>query len=197
MNDKIKSAVEIAMEKAAKLDDLSEEEKRKINNKKKLEPIMADFYRNKIKADKLWKKFKDKDLSLLKLAQLNIVDSLKFGLNTEELKRRSGALIALESLKKEQNTSLIQNELNELELLNKKALDEKKQIYNQFKTRIENDPKARTKVINQGSAKIMMKLSVEQAIAQNQQWKKYLLDFDNRYGSEFGSILDKIKQYIS
>ena len=43
MGDKIKTAIEIAMEKAALLDDLSPEEKEALLNKKKLEPVMVEF----------------------------------------------------------------------------------------------------------------------------------------------------------
>ncbi|MCG2789738.1 MAG: hypothetical protein L6405_07325, partial [Actinomycetia bacterium] len=65
MGDKIKTAIEIAMGKAALLDDLSPEEKEALLNKKKLEPIMVEFYRMKIGPDKLWKKLKGENASLL------------------------------------------------------------------------------------------------------------------------------------
>jgi len=48
MGDKIKTAIEIAMEKAAKIGELSPEEKEKIENKEKLKPIMADFYKGRL-----------------------------------------------------------------------------------------------------------------------------------------------------
>lgn len=197
MDDKIKSAIELAMEKAEMLEDLSEEEKKSIKNKKKLEPIMLSFYRKKLQPDKLWDKFKGEDESLLNLAQLNIIDSLKFGLDTEELQRRVKAVIALESLKKEQKTATIQEGLNELETITRRAEEEKNQVYNEFKQQVESNPQARTKVLEQNGAKIMLKLSVEDAINQNKQWKQFLVDFENKCVNEFSAIIEKIKEYLS
>jgi hypothetical protein len=197
MDDKIKSAIEIAMEKAEMLEDLSEEEKKNINNRKKLDPIMLNFYRKKLQPDKLWEKFKGEDESLMLLAQFNIIDSLKFGLGIEELLRRIKAIIALESLKKEQNTAAIQDGLNELENIKKRAEDEKNQVYDEFKQQVENNPQARTKVLEQDGAKIMLKLSVEDAIAQSKQWKQFLIDFENKYVNAFTKIIKKIRQYLS
>jgi hypothetical protein len=196
MNNRIRSAVEIAMEKAAALDDLSEDEKEEIRNKKKLNPIMANFYRSRMKPDKLWEKFKNEDESMLRLAQINLLDSLKFGIDSIEVQRRAKAIIAIESLKKEQNTGSLQEELKKLEVLGEKAENEKKQVYSDLKTKIENDPKARTKVVEQGGAKIMLKLTVEDAIAQNPQWKQYLREYGNRYGNTFNSVIEKVKKII-
>jgi hypothetical protein len=197
MNDKIKTAIEIAMERAAMLEDLSEEEKESIENKKKLNPIMTGFYRNEIGPEKLWTKLKNERASLLKQAQLNLLESLKFSLEPEEIKRRNKGIIAIESLKKDQKTSAIQQGLSLLENMQKKAETEKKQVFNEFKKAVENNPQARTRVVEQGGAKIVLKLSVEDAIAQNQQWKQFLSDFEKNYNSEFDKVCDQVKKYIS
>ncbi len=196
MGDKIKTALEIALEKAAMLEDLSAEEKEEIENKKKLEPIMAKFYQNKLKPEDLWEKFKGEKNSLLIMVQKNLIDSLKFNLKTDELKRRAKAIIAIESLKKEQKVSAIQQGLNILEQVQKKAEAEKNQVYNQFKAAIENNPQARTRIIDQGDSKIVLKLSVEDAIEQNPQWKQYISDMENRYTEEFENIIKQIKKYV-
>lgn len=197
MNDKIKTAIEIAMEKAAMLEDLSEEEKESIENKKKLNPIMVSFYRNEIGPDKLWEKLKNEKPSLLKQAQINLLESLKFTLEHEELKKRNKGIIAVESLKKEQKTSAIQQDLSMLENIQKQADAEKKQVFNEFKKAIEKNPQARTRIIEQGGAKIVLKLSVEDAVAQNPQWKQFLGDFEKKYISEFENIINQVKKYIS
>jgi hypothetical protein len=179
------------------LEDLSEEEKESIENKKKLNPIMTGFYRNEIGPEKLWTKLKNERASLLKQAQLNLLESLKFSLEPEEIKRRNKGIIAIESLKKDQKTSAIQQGLSLLENMQKKAETEKKQVFNEFKKAVENNPQARTRVVEQGGAKIVLKLSVEDAIAQNQQWKQFLSDFEKNYNSEFDKVCDQVKKYIS
>ena len=196
MNDKIKTAMEIAMEKAAMLEDLSEEEKERIENEKKLSPIMVGFYRNEIGPEKMWEKLKNQKHSLLKQAQLNLIESLKFTLEQEELKKRNKGIIAVESLKKEQKTSAIQQGLSMLESLKRQAESEKNQVFNDFKKAIEKNPQARTKIMEQGGAKIVLKLSAEDAVLQNPQWKQFLADFEKRYEGEFTKVIGQIKKYI-
>jgi hypothetical protein len=43
----------------------------------------------------------------------------------------------------------------------------------------------------------MLKLSVEDAIAQSKQWKQFLIDFENKYVNAFTEIIKKIRQYLS
>jgi hypothetical protein len=197
MGDKIKTAVEIALEKAAMLDELSEQEKEEIANKKEMGPLMADFYKGNLDSETLWARLKDRPISLLKSVQVNLLDSLKFGLEPDELKKRAKAVIAVETLKKEQKTPAIQQGLNMLEHLQKKAESERKQVFNEFKKAIENNPQARTRMVEQGGQKIMLKLSVEDAIIQNPQWKQFLADFEKNYENEFTKITQQLLSEIS
>jgi len=196
MGEKIKTAIEIAMEKAALLDDLSDEEKEEIENRKKLEPVMSGFYKNMINPEDLWNKLKGEKQSLFKMAQLNLIDSLKFNLENSELKRRIKAIIAVESLKKDQKTSAIQQSLSSIESLIKRAEAEKSQVQDQFRKAVENNPQARNRVIEQGGAKMVLKLSVEEAILQNPQWKQFISEFESRNQEEFSSIIEQVKKYI-
>ena len=197
MGDKIKTAIEIALEKAAMLEDLSEQEKEEIANKKELDPLMAGFYRGNSDAEKLWSKLKGKPASMLKSAQINLINSFKFNLENEELKRRSKAVIAIETLKKEQKTSALQQILHHLENLKKKAESEKDQVFNEFKKAIENNPQARTRVLEQGGQKIMVKLSAEEAIMHNPQWKQFLEDFEKNYENEFARAAEQMINQVS
>jgi len=196
MGEKIKTAIEIAMEKAALLDDLSDEEKEEIENRKKLEPVMSGFYKNMLKPEDLWNKLKEEKQSLLKMVQLNLIDSLKFNLENNELKRRIKAIIAVESLKKEQKTLAIQHGLSLIENLIKRAETEKSQVQDQFRKAVENFPQARNRVIEQGGAKMVLKLSVEEAVLQNPQWKQFISEFESRNVAEFSSIIEKVIEYL-
>jgi hypothetical protein len=196
MGDKIKTAIEIAMEKAALLDDLSPEEKEALIDKKKLEPTMVKFYRMEIGPDELWKKLKGENAALLCQAQLNLTDSLKFGMPASEIQRRKKGILALETLKPEKKTTIIEQGLGLLETLQKKAEEEKKQVYDQFKKAIEKNPQARVRMVEQGDAKIVTKISLEEAITQNPQWKQFILEFTNNYQKEFERIISQIKAQI-
>ncbi|MCL4386159.1 MAG: hypothetical protein M1326_07585 [Cyanobacteria bacterium] len=196
MSDKIKTALEIAMEKASMIEDLSPEEKESLENRKKMEPIMVSFYSGKTKPEELWNKIRGEKQSLYREIQFNLVDSLKFKLMPEEFQRRKKAILAVETLKKEPEISVIEQDLNQLENLLKMSAEEKKHVFNEFKKAIEKNPQARMKVIEQGEAKIAIKLSIEDAVLQNPQWKQFMMEFEQKYEQEFARITENIKKEI-
>jgi hypothetical protein len=196
MGDKIKTALEIAMEKAAMLDDLTDIEKEAIANKKKLEPAMAGFYKGKSGPEQLWQELKDGSPALLKQAQINLIESLKFNLDVKELQRRNKGIIAIESLKKEQKTSILQQSLKILETIQHKAETEKNQVFNEFKKAVESNPQARNKVVEQGGQKVVVKLSVEDAIIQNPQWRQFAMDLEKNYEDQFEQAAASVKNII-
>jgi len=196
MGDTIKTALEIALEKAAMLDDLTEAEKEEIANKKKLEPVIAGFYKGKSGPEQLWQELKDSKASLLKQAQINLIESLKFNLDPKELQRRNKGIIAIESLKKEQKTSTIQQGLKILESVQHKAESEKNQVFNEFKKAVEGNPQARNKVVEQGGQKVVVKLSVEDAIMQNPQWRQFSMELEKNYEDQFEQALASLKKSI-
>ncbi len=197
MGDTIKTALEIAMEKAAMLDDLTDTEKEAIANKKKLEPAMANFYKGKSDPEQLWQELKEGSPALLKQAQLNLVESLKFNIDTKELQRRSKGIIAVESLKKEQKTSILQQGVKMLETIQHKAETEKTQVFNEFKKAVEGNPQARNKVVEQGGQKVVVKLSVEDAIMQHPQWKQVTSELAANYEEQFEQAIAALKTIIS
>lgn len=196
MGNKIKTAMELAMEKLDQIEDLSKEEKEEIEIKKKLSPVMADFYGNKLSAEDLWAKLKQETLSMIVEAQRNIIDSIRFGIDESESKRRKDAVLAIETLKKDNKSSLVDQSLSYLENLRKKFLQEKESVYNSLKDSLENNPEALYKEIKQGGRKMMVQLTVEDAISQNPQWQKFLADNQERYGQEFQRVLDDLKSEL-
>jgi hypothetical protein len=197
MGDMIKTALELALEKTAMLDDLTDTEKEAIANKKKLEPAMAGFYKGKSGPEQLWQELKDENLSLLKQAQVNLIESLKFNLDTKELQRRNKGIIAVESLKKEQKTSVLQQSLKMLETIQHKAETEKTQVFNEFKKAVEGNPQARNKVVEQGGQKVVVKLSVEDAIMQNPQWRQFTSELATNYEDQFEQAITVLKNIIA
>jgi hypothetical protein len=197
MGDTIKTALEIALEKAAMLDELTDKEKEEIANKKKLEPAMAGFYKGKSDPEQLWQELKDGSPALLKQAQLNLIESLKFNLDTKELQRRSKGIIAVESLKKEQKTSVLQQSVKMLEAIQHKAETEKNQVFNEFKKAVESNPQARNKVVEQGGQKVVVKLTVEDAIMQHPQWRQVTSELAANYEEQFEQAIEALKNIIS
>lgn len=193
---KLKSALEIAMEKAEKLDRLSSEEIQKIKEEEKIKTLLSKFYLGKIRTNDLWEKLQGSSPSLLKNAQIILINSLNFNNNPHELKLRKEGILALESLKKNNNISILENLLTQLNNLKNEFVKNIKYMEEKAKAELEKDPQSRLKTIRQGDKLIVMQLSVEEALQQNSHWKDFLHQQEEKYYQQFERLREKIKQTL-
>ena len=112
---RLKTAYEIALERAKSLDgDLSKEEK-SLFLREKLKPLLADFYREKIGPDQLWEELKkEEDPELYLQAQLLLLESIGLQTAATELQRRKEAILAVEALRGGERSPLIERLLEGL-----------------------------------------------------------------------------------
>ncbi len=112
---RLKTAYEIALERAKSLDgDLSKEEK-SLFLREKLKPLLADFYRSKIGPEDLWQELKkEEDQDLCREAQLMLLRSMGLQTTAEDLQRRKEGILAVESLLGGEKSSLIEQVIEEI-----------------------------------------------------------------------------------
>ena len=112
---RLKTAYEIALERANSLDkELSAEEKA-LFQREKLKPLLADFYRDKIGPDQLWEELKkEEDPELYIQAQLLLLESIGLQTAATELQRRKEAVLAVEALRGGERSPLIERLLEGL-----------------------------------------------------------------------------------
>jgi len=118
----------LARERLAKIGELTAEEKEKMVDDEKVDSLLSEFYLGQIDSDNLWKKLKEESKpSLLREAQMRLIDSLSFGSTPIELQRKRDGILAIEMLKEEQNTSTVELNLNLMEALQKRYKAEMEQ----------------------------------------------------------------------
>ncbi|MGA8849333.1 MAG: hypothetical protein WB564_05865 [Dehalococcoidia bacterium] len=138
----------IARERLAKIGELTQEEKEKMRDSEKVNALLSEFYQGQINPESLWKRLKEEGKpSLLKEVQVRLVDSLNFGSTPAELQRKRDGILAIETLKKEQNTSIIELNLNLMEDLQKRYRTEIEQAYNGIRAEVERNPRLRVKQV--------------------------------------------------
>ena len=196
MGDKIRTAIEIAMEKAEKLGGLSKNEKEKLEIEKKIEPILSRFFKGELDPDGLWKELREEKKNILKEFQTKLIDSITMGLSLDELKRRKNAVLALENLKKNPDTAYVEKLLNSLEVISLNAKKEKDSFYDVLKSQFENNPNLLVRQVDSGGKKMLVRLSVEEAINQNDQWKDFLSEHEKKNTGDFSDCLEKIKEEL-
>ena len=187
----------IARERLARIGELTQEEKERMIDSEKVNSLLSEFYQGQINPESLWKRLKEEGKpSLLKEAQMRLIDSLSFGSTPAELQRKRDGILAIETLKEAQNTSIVELNLNLVEDLQKRYRAEIEQAYNSIRSEIESNPQLRVKQVQQGQNTMITQLSVDEAIKQLPQWQDFLSNQERRYSQEFTKVMEKLKREL-
>jgi len=187
----------IARERLSRLGELTQEERERMVDSEKVTSLLSEFYQGQIDPESLWKRLKEEGKpSLLKEAQVKLVDSLSFGVPPAELQRKREGILAIETLKEEQNTSVIEFNLNRLEELQKTYRTETDRAYNGIRAEVEKDPRLRMKQVQQGQNTMVVQLTVDEAIKQLPQWQDFLSEQVKRYSQEFATTKENLQREL-
>jgi hypothetical protein len=187
----------IARDRLAKIGELTSEEKERTLDSEKVDSLLSEFYQGQIDPESLWKRLKEEGKpSLLREAQLRLVDSLTFGITPAELQRKRDGILAMESLKKGQNTSVIELSLKRIEDLQKRYRAEIEQAYNSIRAEVERNPRLRVKQVQQGQNTMVIQLTVDEAVKQLPQWRDFLSNQEKRYSQEFATVTERLKREL-
>ena len=195
MKDWEKDLPPIARERLTKIGELTQEEKERMIDSEKVNSLLSEFYQGQIDPESLWKRLKEEGKpSLLREAQLRLIDSLSFGSTPAELQRKRDGILDIETLKQDQNTSIIELNLNLMEDLQKRYRAEIEQAYNGIRAEVERNPQLRVKQVQQGQNTMIVQLSVDEAIKQLPQWQDFLSEQEKIYNREFAKATEKLKR---
>jgi hypothetical protein len=187
----------LARERLAKIGELTAEEREKMADTEKVDSLLSEFYLDQIDSDNLWKKLKKENKpSLLRETQMRLIDSLSFGSTPVELQRKKDGILAIETLKEEQNTSIVELNLNLMGELQKRYKAEIEQAYSSTKTQVERNPQLRVKQVQQGQNTMMVQLSVDEAIKQLPQWRDFVSEQEKVYTQEFAKLTENLKREL-
>lgn len=187
----------LARERLAKIGELTAEEREKMTDAEKVNSLLSEFYLGQIDSNNLWKKLKEENRpSLLRETQVRLIDSLSFGSTPVELQRKKDGILAIETLKEQQNTSIVELNLNLMGDLQKRHKAEIEQAYGSVKAEVEKNPQLRVKQVQQGQDTMMVQLSIDEAIKQLPQWRDFVSDQEQRYSQEFAKLIEKLKREL-
>jgi hypothetical protein len=187
----------IARERLAKIGELNQEEKERMIDYEKVNSLLSEFHQGQINPEALWKRLKEEGKpSLLREAQVRLLDSLGFGIPPAELQRKREGVLAIETLKEEQNTSVIELNLNRIEESQKRHRAEIEQAHDGIRAEVERNPRLRVKQVQQGQNTMVVQLTVDEAIKQLPQWREFLSNQEKRYSQEFPSIIENLKREL-
>jgi len=187
----------IARERLARIGQLTQEEKERMIDSAKVNSLLSEFYQGQINPDSLWKRLKEEGRpALLREAQVRLVDSLNFGITPAEMQRKREGILAIETLKEQQNTSVIELNLRRLDELQKGYKAEIEQAYNGMRAEVERNPRLRVKQVQQGQNTMIVQLTVDEAIRQLPEWRDFLSSREERYSQEFARAIERLKREL-
>lgn len=193
----IKSAIEIAMEKSKNIDKLSPQEMIAIKQQEKIDSILAKYYKDQIDSDNLWYKLKGISTGLLVKAQNGFLKSLTFQNNEYESKKRKDGILAIENLKKENQSSEIEQYFEELNNIRIEFQKNKEQLMQNLRKELERDPQQMLQTIQQGNQIIVKQLTIQEALEQNQQLKENINQLQKQFKKKFEEVKEKLRILIN
>ena len=190
----------IMREKLARIGEVTPEEKESLKEMEQLTSILSEFYKGQLNPEGLWKKlkeYKDKGKGyLLKEAQVKLLDSLTLAGDAVELQKRRRGILAIETIKEDQNTAILEQSLNSIEGLQKRYIEEMEEAYSSLKAQVESNPQLRMQQVQQGQASTVMQLTVEEAVKNSAEWKNFAANQEKGYSQEFTKVVGKLKNEL-
>jgi len=190
---KVKSSLEIALERAEQFGALSKEEKEKLKEEDEVKAILGGFFQGKIDANGLWQRMKDVKRTLLRMAQMQLIDSLGLGNAHIELQRKKEGILAVETLKEKPNTALIESGLNAIEGLAKEYDLMKRNLLDDLKKQIEANPQWRMQPVKTQDGKTVMKVAASVDETAQARFAEVLSEQDEQFRNEFFSLIKELK----
>ena len=187
----------IVQERLARIGEATPEEKQRMRDSERLDSLISEFYMAQLNSEGLWERLKEYKEEgqghLLKEAQIKLMDSLNLRSAAAEFQKRRDGILAIETLKEDQNTSMLEPELNSIDDLQKRYRGEMEQVHNSLKAQVESNPQLRMQQMKQGQTTVIMQLSVDEAVKRSPQWQDFLSRHETRYGQEFAKLIERLK----
>jgi hypothetical protein len=193
---KVKSALEIALERAEQFGALSNEEKEKIKEEDAVKAILGEFFQGRIDSNGLWQRMKDVKRPLLRTAQMQLIDSLGLGNAQIELQRKKEGILAIETLKEKPKTALIDSTLNTIEELAKEYDRMKKNLLDDLRRQIEANPQWRMQPVKTQDGKTVMKVAASVDEAAQARFAEGLSAHDAEFSNKFSVLIEELKEAL-
>ena len=187
-------------ERLARIGEISAEDKERMKSREQLSSLLADFYAGRLDSDGLWTQLKEhRDAGrtyLLQEAQTALIDSLGTGTTGEDIQKRREGILAIESLKEEQNASVIEMGFDSIGSLQKGYREQLDETYESVKGQVERNPQLRMQQVRQGQTVMVTQLSVDEAVRNIPEWKSFVAQHEARYAQEFTRLVAELRSYI-
>lgn len=193
---KIKSALEIAMEKANEIDDGFTPEEEEMLKREEVKPLLTRFYKDKLDAEGLWQELKQTDDSeLYKQAQILLLDSIGLKTTEDQLNKRKEGLLAVESLKGGGNTSVFEQAIDQIINLQERYRSERDRYQDMYEEAMENAEMSMKPVQTQ-DGKTVMQLQQSLDEETEERLKNAITQLETQSKQMLSQLIEQIKDNL-
>ena len=185
----MKSAYEIAMERAEKLYD-DEQEENSLEIRENLKKIMGPFFKGEMDAEGLWHELKDEKDTVLVEAQLMLVESIGLRNSSDQIRRRKEAVVAVDSLRESGKSSYFEKAFTQAESLQQQYETQKKQLDKQLRQHLQNAQGADNPLAAASNDDNRMNNQMKQQLAEK------VSEFQRNFNKRFDKLINEIKEEI-
>lgn len=184
---KIKSALEIAMQKADAISaEVTPEEKERSELEEKARHILSRFFRGTMDADELWQTLKKEENPLLiNQVQEGFVDTLSLKSTLEDLKIRQGGILATESLKSQEMNFMVDRILNQMADLQKEYQEQMGDLNRQIQEELQKNPRMNMRPVRTPDGRTVMQATSEMDEERRRGFSSSYTEAENRYSQRF------------
>lgn len=186
----------LARERLARVGEMTKEEKERMKDAEELRSLLAEFYSGEVDPEGVWQRLGGYKPSLLREAQLQLIDTLASVDSPAETQRRNDAILAIETLKEVQNTSAVEQCLASIDGLNKRSEEELGRAYSLVISEVEGNPQLRIKQVPQGQGTQAIQLSVEEAVRELPHWQEFVSQHGKKHRENMSTLIEKLKAEV-
>ena len=190
----------LARERLARIGALSSEEREGMRRSNELDSMLSQYFKGELGSEELWKKLKSledqSDESIVREAQVKLVDTLRLQMGQADFEQRHSAILALETMKGEGKYSSLEMIFNSIEDLKQKYTQTKEQAYEQLKAGIEKQLQAVTQQAIRQGMKIDVESSVDANIKNSPQWQGFISEHEKASGDMFNGYIARLRELI-
>ncbi len=186
---RVKSALEIALEKAGSIATFTQEEKELLQDEERLLSVLREFYQGRIDSGGLWQRLKGSRPAVLRKAQLSVIKTFGLELSPEDFEMRKQAIVAVETLKEKQNTAMIESSLHAIAVLLREYQEMKERVAEDLKQQMEKHPQLRMRPVRTPDGKTVMQMTVSVDEAVKGRLAEFLAEHEEQFSREFASII--------
>ena len=125
-----------------------------------------------------------------------ILDSLGLRTSESEFNKRREGLMALESLKTQQNSNVIEQLLNKVEELKNQHQEQRESLEERFKQQVQQQSQAQMKPVQTEDGRTVMKLENPVDRETKKQMNQQLSQLEERSEEVFIGLIDEIKNNL-